>query len=349
MNDQLLISPESLHIKIPAKGYRGNSLSPIGSYKSLSPIGSYKSISPISNFTNFWSSLKGFRSKYIWMTDVFEQISESIPKDKLTVDVMRYIELCLEKFTDNYLSQIQVTGFEKENFSREMLFNWFGFEAETIEDDADVGELCDILQDCYDLNNDELADDPTNVTNLLITICSNLIIKFLIVSLNNMLKTISNPEELTLFFVIYTAEYDARFSIFRLEEYIQPGVIPEFTSNDGLTVGTLQLILPDFIKKSYDDHPSLEPGCIELLAGVSNIIVINDKSDQIVLDKLPYLIDTNSSLDMTIFLNLHRYILYLIFEEIQKILLTKNNTQWTNAIVLDAINTSAKRYRKEIS
>lgn len=336
MSSQLLIRPETLQVKA-RKG--DNSLSPISRTKSLSPIG---------NSINFWSSLKGLHSKYEWMEQVFVTISNNIPIEKLSNDVVRYIELALEKFADNYLTQIQVTGFERKNFSYEMLFSWFGFDADMIDNDPDMTEFANELQDCFDANAILLADDPTDIINLLITICETLVIKFLHASLTLMLNTITNIEELTLFFVIYTAEYDARFSIFRLEEYIESEVIPKTISNDGLTVGTLQLVLPDFIKKNYDITPSIEPGCVELLAGISNIIVITNKSDELVLNKVESLITVTNDMTMNIYLNLHRYLLYLTFDEIQKILLTKNSTWWTNSIILDAINTAAKKFRKEI-
>ena len=336
MESQLLIQPKTLHIKVP----RGRTHTSRSTRESLSPVG---------NRVNFWSSLTGLPSKYEWMEDVFNIISKQIPENKLSLSVVRYVELCLEKFADNYLSQVQVTGFAEEDFGNETLFNWFGFSPENIEDDKDLAELRDCLQKCFDDNLDELLEDNSDITDLFINISSTLIIKFLIVSLEYMLDDIPNPEELTLFFVMHTAEYDARFSIFRLEEYMEPDILPENPSNDGLTIGILRLNLADFIRKNYNMNPLLEAGSIELLAGTSNIIVINHKSDKLVADIIDKLIQPASTLDLTIFLNLHRYILYLVFEEIQVILTKTKTTQWTNAVVIDAINSAAKKFRQNIS
>jgi len=105
--------------------------------------------------------------------------------------------------------------------------------------------------------------------------------------------------------------------------------------------------LDNFIKTNYNVHPYVEPGTIELLVGAANIIEYNDKSDELVANKIDNFIEVSDTDELTIYLNLHRYILYLIFEEIQIILAGKDSL-WTNAVVLDAINTATRKFREEI-
>lgn len=332
-NNNLLIKPRSINVDTPKTRTRG--------IRDFS-----RSISPVSNSVNFWSSLQGLHSKYEWMANVFEEISNSIPVEKLSYDVIRYVELCLEKFADNFLSQIQVDGFDGDNFGNEILSIWFDFSIEDIENDNDLSEIRDILQECFNEEIENIIEDNSDVSGLFINISSNLIIKFLTKSVYNMSLNVEKAEELTLFFLIWTAEYDALFSIFRLEEYLQPNIIPEKPSNEGLTIGLLQLNLADFIRTNYNVQPSIEPGTIELLAGTSNIIVLNEKTEKIVEEKIKNVTPAYSA-DSTIFLNCHRYIVYLIFREVQEILQTRNNKQWTNSVVLDAINTVVKKFHNE--
>ncbi len=345
MSASQLIPPRTLHINV----------TPLSRTRTL--LEKVRSISPINNTVNFWSSDVRLETKYEWMIEVYAAISYEIGNDKLSYDVIKYIELCLEKFADNYLSQVQVSGFESDNFGNEMMFNWFGFDFDAaldetdpmnFQNDPDLIELRDSLQKSYEEESLNLTEDDTAVTELFINISKMLIIKFLVQSLENMLMNYSQPEELSLFYLMYTAEYDVRFSIFRLEEYFEKGIIPVAPSKDGFTVAMLRLTLPDFIKENYDIRPSLEPGSIELLAGTSNIIVINEKSDQLVANIIDKLITPASTIELTIYFNLHRYILYLVFEEIQNIIRNKNDKQWTNAVVLDAINTATRKFRKQI-
>jgi hypothetical protein len=338
-NEQILLKPRTLNIKTPDSRT-----------KSLIIGGNRRSISPIGNTVNFWSSLNGLRSKYPWMKNVFDGINEEIPNEKLSIDVIRCVELCLEKFADNYLSQVQVLGFDQNEFGNEILFSWFGFDVEEIENDNDMSDLRDNLQVCYDEEIDNITEDSSDVTGLFVKISKMLMINFLTASVNNMLiNSVSTAEELTLFFVLYTAEHDARFSIFRLEEYLEKDIIPESPSKDGLSVGTLQLILADFIKTNYNVRPSVEPGSVELLAGLSNIIdITNPKCEELIFTKINKSIQPTNNINTTIFLNIHRYILYVVFEEIQRILQNKTSKQWTNSIVLDAVNTGVQKFRREM-
>ncbi len=329
----LLITPRALYKKT-------------GGGKLTSPLRK-RSVSPITNSKNFWSSLKEYNSKYEWMTQVYDAISDTTG-DKLSLETFRYIELCLENFVDNYLNEMSVDGFEPENFGNEVLYEWFGFEQDAIESDEKLVELRDDLQNCFDSEIITITEDSSDVSRLFIKICTVCVIKFLEQSVRNMIISINNPDVLTLFYCIYTAQYDNRFFMFMLEEYLEKDIIPQDPSNQGVTIAMLHENLAIFIKKNYDEPPLLENGILDLLAGCSNIIVINDKSTELISNLSVPLIEIPNNKELTIFFNLHRYILYLIFEEIQTILKTKEDHFWTCGIVIDAINTVAIQFRREI-
>jgi hypothetical protein len=307
-----------------------------------------RKISPITNNINFWTSLRGYSSKHEWMSQIFEYIDNQIGTEKLTFEVVRYIELCLENFADNCLSQIIISDIEPSQFGIQMLQIWLDVSIEEIEDNTQLFKISEMLQQCYEDEKINLIEDDSDVTNLFINITEKLIYEFLSSSLEYMLTMISEPQELTLYFVIYTAKYNPCFNFFSLDEYNERDVIPEKLSEDGITVGILRLSLNSFIKTNYDIRPSYEDGTIELLVGVSNIIVINEKSDELVADKIDEFIEIAETDNQTIYLNLHRYILYLIFEQIQIITKKTNSMIWTNGLILDAINTVSKKFLKEI-
>jgi len=60
-------------------------------------------------------------------------------------------------------------------------------------------------------------------------------------------------------------------------------------------------------------------------------------------------LDLGPDIENSIFLNLNRYLLYLVFENIQNILNSRTDKQWTNSVVLDAVILAVQSFRKSIS
>src|ERR1700753_3426357 len=123
---QLLIKPKSLGSGNGARSGRSRTNTGL----------TRRSTSPIGNSINFWSSLEGLSSKYEWMPEIFNVISESTG-DNLSDDVYRFVELCLEKFADNYLASVYVDGFEPTEFGYVLMYNWYGLENDDVDSDDD--------------------------------------------------------------------------------------------------------------------------------------------------------------------------------------------------------------------
>lgn len=304
------------------------------------------SLSESKEVVSYWTSLIGKESRYEWMDKVKKGINISVKND-MSVVVWRHLEDAMERFADENLTALELArenfvGSEQEdtNFGYIALSIWTGFEAEEIEKDSALQQFKEDLDQCYYL----YAEGDFAPEELYCMVTTVVFVRFLeeVVRIMNQM-TLSKT--ITLFYCLHVEKTDPRFYMFA-NEHIEDGLFPLDSNNSGYTVEKLRINLADFIKIHFSQQPSLEDGVLHLLAGASHIIEESPEStklNKIISKKL------NISQIENEFLNLHRYILYLTFENIQKRLWKRGDKTWTVALVLDSLNQAVISYREKLA
>jgi hypothetical protein len=136
--------------------------------------------------------------------------------------------------------------------------------------------------------------------------------------------------------------------MFRYGDVVQD-LIPDQPSLDGLTVEHLRIDLADFIKTNYSQRPSLEDGVLQLLAGSSNIIKLTPEAISLAQSIRSLLKEPSTDKKRELFFTLHKYIIYLTFQNIQKHLSHHKDKTWKLTVVLDSLNQAVNSYRKQVS
>lgn len=291
----------------------------------------------------YWSNLKGIKSKYTWTDEVFSNITE-YTGNKMSKDVIKYIEVLVEKFIDEKLDNLTVTGFEPSNFGYIIVEKWFNIEKNEAMAVSELSTISKWLQEAYESEFLKFKDDETDVQGLLVKIVSKFFIEFLSISLNVMMNSTTRIKELTLFFCLYTIEHDGRFSI--LKDRDMSAFLPEVFTKKGYTVTMLRQKLPIYIKNTFGVRPYIEDGVLEILANSSNMILINDKSRKI--SKFVDIPQNTCDGKDKVFFNLHRYILYLIFRYIRLIMKNNKSEIISNSIAFDALTMAKEDFLKNI-
>lgn len=304
------------------------------------------SLSESKEVVSYWTSLLSTESRYPWMDTVKKGINTSVKND-MSVVVWRHLEDAMERFADENLTVLELArenfvGSEEEdtNFGYIALAIWTGFEAEEIEKDSALQQFKQDLDQCYYL----YAEDDLTPEELYCMVTTVVFTRFL-EEVVHMMNQMTLSKTITLFYCLHVEKTDPRFYMLA-NEYIEDGLFPLDSNSNGYTVEKLRINLADFIKIHFSQQPSLEDGVLHLLAGASNIIEYSSESS-----KLNTIISKKLKISQVEdqFLNLHRYILYLTFENIQMRLDKRKDKTWTVALVLDSLNQATYSYREKVA
>lgn len=277
---------------------------------------------------NYWSSLDNLESKHDWLPLVMESVN-TIIKDEMTQSAFFNLKNVMENFVDENLS---VLNDYEGNFGLYVLYIWMGYDEEDVNRDEELKFFADELQDFY------LKSDSSN---LYINITTLVIVRYLEAVVNFMLD--NSHHTINLFHCLYVQYTDPRFGMFKYEN-VTENLIPIRPSLNGFVVDRLRMDLGEFIKTKYSQLPLLEDGVLNLLAGSSNVIRMNEQSISLANEIRKMLNETRSDSENDLFFTLHKLILYLTFESIQQRLLDKDNKTWTVAVVLDSLNEAVEKY-----
>jgi hypothetical protein len=306
----------------------------------------------------YWSSLAKIKTKYpVFMTGIIENI-RIITKDKDGITPVAFDHLwnTVENFIDRKLSAIDGSAFTIDSFGDYALNLWSGFTEDEIRENSNLDNFSKDLQDCLTTHMDRVSrsetgqDDAVLYTTLIATVMTRFLEQVLAVS--------GKERIISLFHCVYVEETDIRFKFLR-SGFIFPDLIPVEPSVTGLTAEHIKLELADFIRKYYSQRPSLEEGVLQLLAGSSNIINVEDErqvrlshailkelGETSVVEKGPE--ETLLSESEEVFFTLHRYILYLTLETIQLKLSVARSSSWTIKLVLDSLNSVAEMFYNKV-
>lgn len=293
-----------------------------------------------------WMNIKETKTKYEWVPKVNTCINQLLPTN-MTISASLHLQDVIERFVDNSIMNLLDENIEEINnlgddFGVEILAAWLNTTTDIIQSDFKLLTFSQEIQECYNLNNEDDND------NLYLAITCIVIIKFLEEVTNKMLDSESQNMYVSLYHLLYVEETDVRFSMLRCG-HIENGLIPAEVNIDGFTVDKLRLGLAEFIKDSYDQHPFLEDGVLALLAGSSSIITMSKESSILTYDLCVALGQDYVLGDKELFFILHKYILYLTFENVQSLLRDSKNKYWTITVVLDALNQAAITYRSKLA
>lgn len=277
---------------------------------------------------NYWSNLSAKKSKYEWVSAVEESIIVII-KEEMTEAAYINLKNVIENFVDNYLL---ILDGEYSDFGTSVLYIWMGYDLEDLSTDEDLQTFAEDLQKCY---------DSSIVDNLFVNLTTLVITRYLEAVVNFMNE--SSHEVINLFHCLYVQRTDSRFLMFKYDD-VAENLIPVQPSLNGLTADRLRLDLAEFIKTNYSQRPSLEDGVLRLLAGSSNIISLNEPSIKLANDIRSMLGNSRSAIAKELIFTLHKLILYLAFEGIQRRLSKMEDKSWSVTIVLDSLNEAANIY-----
>jgi hypothetical protein len=302
---------------------------------------------------SYWMNIRETKSKYAWMPRVHICISQLIPFD-MSVSARLHLDDVIEKFVDEKITPLfsdtnvdsESLGFDdlNDDFGVELLASWLNLSIDEVRVDDKLASLSQEIQDCYDMN----KETPVKGGGLYLAITSIVVVKFLEEAINGMLDSEINNVYISLFHLLHVEETDIRFSMFK-SGHVADRLIPVEPNLDGFTVDKLRLGLAEFIKDNYDQHPFLEEGVLTLLAGSSNIIEMNLQSSVLAYDLCNALGQDYVLGEKELFFILHKYILYLTFENVQVLLQGSENKYWTVNVVIDALNQAAITYRNKIA
>ena len=266
---------------------------------------------------NYWSMLSDRESKYDWISLVERSISVII-KDKMSEVSYYNLKDVIERFVDENL--IILENSSEFTFGNYMLYIWMGYTEEDLASNPDLQLFADELQECYD-NVEENNPEKMyiNITTLVMTRYLEAVVDFMVEN---------SQDVINLFHCLYVQHTDPRFAMFRYEN-VTENLIPIQPSLNGLTVDRLKIDLGGFIKTKYSQQPSLENGVLQLLAGSSNVIVLDEYNISLANIIRKTLGETKTDSDKDLFFT---------FEAIQKRLKTNKDKTWTVAIVLDSLN-----------
>lgn len=298
---------------------------------------------------SYWMNIKETKSKYAWMPRVHTCISQLVP---FTMSVSAHLHLddVIEKFVDEKISpfffgdtnlDINDLG---DDFGVEVLASWLNMAIDDIRVNDRLTVLSQEIQECFDIN----KQTPVPGDGLYLAITCIVVVKFLEEVMDRILDSDTGITHISLFHLLYVEETDICFSMLK-SGHVENGLIPDEPNLDGFTVDKLRLGLAEFIKDNYDQHPFLEEGVLTLLAGASNIIDLNPESTVLAFDLCTVLGQEYALGEKKIFFLMHKYILYLTFENIQVLLQGDKSKFWTVNVVLDALNQAAITYRNKIA
>jgi hypothetical protein len=307
-----------------------------------------RSLSEDSEIVNHWTFLSSTISKYSWMNKVKKCINTSIKND-MSVIAFRHIEDLMEKFADENLTVLEAVGDyfvdpeeEISNFGSLALYIWGGFTDEEVNKDESLSEFRQHIDQCYYL----WVEDELPLEDLYCSVTSLVMIRYLEEVIKKM-SSMTKSKTITLFYCLYVEKNDPRFFMFG-SQYIEDGLFPQDPNSNGYTVDKLRIYLADFIKTNFFQPPLLEDGVLYLLSGASNVIQKSSKTTKLSKNICKKLNIPLPKDDRAEFLNLHRYILYLTFENIQMRLRKKEDKTWTVALVLDSLNQAVISYRRKV-
>jgi hypothetical protein len=282
---------------------------------------------------NYWSSLNNLESKHDWLSLVMESIN-TIIKDEMTQGAFFNLKNVMENFVDENLS---VLSDHEGNFGLYVLYIWMGYDEEDVNKNEELKFFADELQDFY---------EKSDSSNLYVNITTLVMVRYLEAVVNFMLY--NSHHTINLFHCLYVQQTDPRFTMFKYEN-VAENLIPIQPSLSGFTVDRLRIDLAEFIKTKYSQLPSLENGVLNLLAGSSNIILLNEQSTKLANNIRKMLNEPRSDSEKDLFFTLHKLILYLTFESIQARLSSSDNKMWTVEVVLDSLNEAAERYNRIVT
>jgi hypothetical protein len=298
---------------------------------------SVKKDDPEINGHFLWHELSGRNSKYKWMYKVLENIHEHT-NGAITRDVIKYLEISLENFADNFLNDIPFSAQSSENFGTEIVNSWFGLDDdETVTSTQVFAEIAEIIQKSYEEEEKTLDEDMSDRSGFFIGITTKLVLKFLDESVMNMSESVNFVEELTLYFLLYTCKYDIRFLVFYIDDMMDDRFIPKSINVDGFTVSILRTELAEYIRANLETVPRIEEGVMEIIAGSSSLIDEGMTKTKCIKDcKFGNGYRTGNS-----FIKRHAVIIEKIIRKIASLADGIDSDAWTNAMALDSFSSVA--------
>jgi hypothetical protein len=147
-------------------------------------------------------------------------------------------------------------------------------------------------------------------------------------------KRIDMSPELSLYYILVTVVNHAGFRELSPAMDVNPLILPPCENGFGLTSAFLHEPLACYIKYKYNQAITIESGGLQLLSGLSNVVKVTLNSSRIAAAVAELLSHQDNSVEI----NINHYLLYLTLEIVCFILKQNDTSEWSNCVILDAIN-----------
>ena len=295
-----------------------------------------------SEVSTYWTSLGRTESKHTWMQWVKECITRLIPNE-ISITASYHLDQVMEDFVDTKLIPNVSYNSDDPDQGISLLALLLNIDPDDISDDTSLSHLADEIQECFNRNRETrtLDDLHCDITCLIMT-------RFLERVSERMEEMTPTNPVITLYYCLYVEQTDSAFSFLK-GGYLEDNLIPIQPDTSGVTLSYFQLGLAELTKQYYGHHPMLENGVLRLLAGVSNVIRLKDEKEAEITLAANIMEFSGKSFDgnqKMIFLTLHKFILYLTFNNLKERLPDRDNKFWSVAIVLDCLNEAVRTYKR---
>lgn len=289
---------------------------------------------------NYWSSLSGTESQYSWMREVQECVAR-LTRVRITIPASQHLEAVMERFvTTQLVNTVPLLEKSQADFGENLVAGWLGRPVTELD-----GASLDLAQELQLTFLRQLEQDASH-DQLLRNLTCVVLVRFLEAVTTATRESTPIDPVITLFYCLYVERTSSLFSFLSVG-YVETDLIPEQPNLAGITLNRLRLGLADYFKQAYNRVPLFENGVLTLLAGSSNVIQLSEAELRLASSLLTTLAKPFDGNEKSLFLILHRFLLYLTFAEVETRLAEVEEPKvWSVAIVLDALNTTIKAYRQ---